>query len=160
LGRDEYEYGLKRDMEGYLQEARARYRRPIVCQDYESPIDIFDRHLYEKGACVLHLLRRELGDELFWKGVRTYLSRHAKGVVETRDLERALEDVSGKSLERFFEQWVYRAGHAELEISLSHEEGLLLVAVKQAHVSAPQAHAASPGGAADAAPFFAFDLVL
>jgi len=91
-------------MDAYFGEARGRYKRPIVCQDYEAPIDIFDRHLYEKGAAVLHLLRRELGDTLFWKGVSTYLKRHQKGVVETRDLMRALEDVSGRSLEQFFEQ--------------------------------------------------------
>ena len=53
---------------------------------------------------------RELGDTLFWKGVTTYLKRHAQGVVETRDLLRALEEVTGRSLGRFFEQWVLRAG--------------------------------------------------
>ena len=52
---------------------------PIVCQDYDAPIDIFDRHLYEKGGLVLHMLRRELGDTLFWAGVKTYLTRHAQG---------------------------------------------------------------------------------
>ena len=84
LGRDEYDYGLKGDMEAYLGEARGRYRRPIVCQDYDAPIDIFDRHLYEKGACVLHMLRRELGDALFFGGVRAYLVRHQKGSVARR----------------------------------------------------------------------------
>ena len=88
LGRDEYDYGLKNDMDSYFAEARGRYKRPIVCQDYEAPIDIFDRHLYEKGACVLHMLRRRLGDEVFWRGVNHYLVRHAKGVVETRDIMR------------------------------------------------------------------------
>src|SRR5262249_30993351 len=103
LGRDEYDYSVKADMDTYISEARSRYRRPIVCQDYQAPIDIFDRHLYEKAACVLHLLRRDLGDDVFWAGVNTYLTRHAKGVVETRDFMRAMEDVSGRSLERFFE---------------------------------------------------------
>ena len=50
LGRDEYDYGLKGDIDAYFAEARGRYRRPIVCQDYDAPIDIFDRHLYEKGG--------------------------------------------------------------------------------------------------------------
>ena len=47
LGRDKYDYGIKGDGESYFGEARGRYKRPIVCQDYEAPIDIFDRHLYE-----------------------------------------------------------------------------------------------------------------
>jgi aminopeptidase N len=151
-GRDEYDYSLHGDLEAYLGEARGRYRRPIVCQDYEAPIDVFDRHLYEKGACVLHLARTELGDALFWKGVSTYLRRHARGVVETRDLARALEDVSGRSLEQFFDQWVYRAGHADVAVTLAYDGGALTVTVKQALPAAP------PGGEAPAP--YAFDLVV
>jgi aminopeptidase N len=159
LGRDEYDHGLKSDMETYFGEARGRYRRPIVCQDYEAPIDIFDRHLYEKGACVLHMLRRELGDALFWGGVRAYLERHRKGVVETRDLQRALEDASGRSLERFFEQWVYRPGHPELDVKVEHEGDVTTVTVKQTQQTGP-GHGA-PGGSPDTTtPVFAFDLAL
>jgi len=155
LGRDEYDYSIHGDMHSYFGEAHGRYKRPIVCQDYEAPIDIFDRHLYEKGCTVLHMLRRELGDTLFWLGVKTYLNRHSKGVVETRDLMRALEEVSGRSLERFFEQWVFRAGHPELEIKIELEGKVCTVAVKQTQ-------ATTPGGVSGApeptTPLFAFDL--
>jgi aminopeptidase N len=131
LGRDEYEYGVKNDLASYLGEATGRYRRPIVCQDYDAPLDLFDRHLYEKGGLVLHVLRTELGDGLFWKGVRTYLQRHARGVVETRDLLRAFEEVSGRSLGRRFEELVHRPGHPEVEIDLSWDDGVLRCAAKQ-----------------------------
>ena len=131
LGQDEYEYGLKGDLASYIGEAHGRYRRPIVCQEYDAPLDLFDRHLYEKGGLVLHLLRVELGAELFWKGVGVYLKRHAFGIVETRDLQRALEEVSGKSLGKVVEQWVQRPGHPEMEIALSWEDGVLKVAAKQ-----------------------------
>ena len=131
LGLDEYEYGVRQDQDGYLAEAHGRYIRPIVCHDYEAPIDIFDRHLYEKGGLVLHVLRRTLGDAAFWGGVKEYLRRHAFGVVETRDLSRALEDVSGRSLQRFFEQWVFKAGHPELEVKVTYEDAALSVSVKQ-----------------------------
>ena len=154
LGIDEYENGVRGDMAMYLSEAQGRYRRPIVCQDWESPIDIFDRHLYEKGACVLHLLRRELGDDTFWSGVSTYLKRHARGIVETRDLMRALEESSGKSLERFFEQWVFRAGHPDVEVKVDADGDAVTVSVKQTHVAA---HAKED--AAAALPY-AFDLDL
>jgi aminopeptidase N len=163
LGRDEYDYGVVGDMEMYMLEARGRYRRPIVCQDYDAPIDLFDRHLYEKGACVLHLLRRELGDDVFWRGVRAYLTRHAKGVVETRDLMRALEEVSGKSLERFFEQWVFRSGHIDLDVKIEHEGDTCSVTVKQKEapggLHAP-AHGREGSSSDPAAPSFAFDLAL
>jgi aminopeptidase N len=131
LGQDEYAYGLKADLESYAAEAQGRYRRPIVCQDYDAPLDLFDRHLYEKGGLVLHALRAELGDALFWKGVHLYLTTHARGLVETRDLQRAMESVSGRAFGRFFEQWVYKPGHPELEVELAWEKGTLLVHARQ-----------------------------
>jgi len=131
LGRDEYDYGVSGDLDAYLAEAGGRYQRPIVCRDYQEPIDLFDRHLYEKGGLVLHMLRRELGDEAFWEGVRLYLERHAHGIVETNDLMRALEEASGRSLERFFDQWVYRPGHPDLRVKIGYEDGLVTVEVKQ-----------------------------
>jgi aminopeptidase N len=131
LGRDEYDFGLKVDLESYLAEAHSRYRRPIVCQDYDAPLDLFDRHLYEKGGLVLHALRAELGDALFWRGVRAYLARHARGVVETRDLQRAFEEASGRGLGRSFEQWLYKPGHPEMDVEISWQKGVLSVATKQ-----------------------------
>jgi aminopeptidase N len=165
LGRDEYDLGLKGDAESYFGEARGRYKRPIVCQDYEAPIDIFDRHLYEKGGLVLHMLRRELGDALFFGGVRAYLTRHAKGVVETRDLMRALEEVSGRSLERFFEQWVFRAGHPELDVKIDHDGEVVTVAVKQTQSTGATGpsqggHGAPSGSPDTSVPLFAFDLAV
>jgi aminopeptidase N len=131
LGRDEYDYGIQSDLDSYLSEAGSRYSRPIVCRDYAEPIDLFDRHLYEKGSLVLHSLRRELGDTLFFEGIRRYLHDHAHGIVETNDLMRAFEAVSGRSLERFFDQWVYRRGHPELKVKIGYEDGLVTVGVKQ-----------------------------
>ncbi|MBL8680506.1 MAG: HEAT repeat domain-containing protein [Myxococcales bacterium] len=132
-GWDEYRYSLEEHAHGYFSEDRGRYRRAIVCATYNNPIDLFDRHLYEKGGWVLHMLRCELGDAQFFGGVRRYLAQHRGGIVETRDLLRAMEEESGRSLEGFFDQWVYRAGHPELEVKGSHDpdSGLLTVRVKQ-----------------------------
>jgi aminopeptidase N len=131
LGKDEYDYSIRADLDAYLAEANGRYRRPIVCQDYETPIDVFDRHLYQKGGIVLHMLRTMLGADVFWRSVNAYLTKHARSIVETRDLMRALEDGSGRALEQFFEQWVYRAGHPELDVKVEHEAGVLTVSIKQ-----------------------------
>jgi aminopeptidase N len=135
LGIDEYEYGVHGDVMSYLGEAGGRYMRAIVCRDYEEPIDLFDRHLYEKGGLVLHMLRRDLGDELFWKGVNLYLTRHGGGIVETNDLQRAFEDVSGRSYEQFFDQWVYRPGHPVIKAQVGYERGQLNVKVRQTQKS-------------------------
>lgn len=132
-GKDAYLYSLKEHADAYFAEDEGRYRRPIVCNTYASPIDLFDRHLYEKGGWVLHMLRAELGDRLFFAGVKRYLERHRGGLVETRDLIRAMEDESGRSLESFFEQWVFKAGYPEIEIEAAHEtdHGALTVTVRQ-----------------------------
>ncbi len=135
LGIDEYYYGLKSDLDAYVGEASGRYRRPIVCLDYDAPMDLFDRHLYEKGSLVLHALKTELGEGLFWGGVKSYLQKFQMGVVETRDLWRELETVSGRSLGKIIDQCIYKAGHPVLEVSVHWERGVLSLAVKQAQAA-------------------------
>ncbi len=115
----------------YHHEHDHRYARPIVTYDFKEPIDVFDRHLYNKGSCVLWTLRYELGDAAFWGGVRRYLETNAHSTVHTRDFQRALEEVSGASLEGFFQQWVHRAGHPTVTVKLSSDHGQLSVAVQQ-----------------------------
>jgi len=131
LGLDEYEHNVTADLNIYLGEARGQYQRAIVCRDYEEPIDLFDRHLYQKGGLVLHMLRRRLGDECFWAGVNAYLEKHRGGIVETNDLMRALEESSGLGLEKFFDQWVYRPGHPDIKVKISWEGEILTVDVEQ-----------------------------
>ena len=116
LGRDEFDYQMVLNAEDYLAEP---YRRPIVSHRYAHPFQLFDAHLYPKGAWVLHMLRRRLGDDLFWKAIRVYVKRHAQGSVETLDLIRAFEQTSGKSLQSFFQQWLYSPGHPDLSGDLS-----------------------------------------
>ncbi len=113
LGRDEADVRLLADLDAYLAEA-GEYRRPIVCRQYREPIELFDAHLYEKGGRVLHMLRAELGDDVFFAALKLYGERHARGAVETRDLARAFEDASGRSFDRFFADWVTSPGHLEL----------------------------------------------
>jgi len=130
-GRDAYLYNLEVDLELYLSEHSGRYGRPIVERHWDTPIDIFDRHLYQKGGLVLHVLRETLGDVAFWRGLTFYLERHRGGSVETRDLLRALEDATGRSLEELFHQWVGRAGHPELEVSAKIADDATRVTIKQ-----------------------------
>ncbi len=120
-GRDEADYELLVNARLYLDEDARRYKRPIVCRTYMDPWTIFDRHLYEKGAWVLHMLKRELGDELWWKAVGHYLRKHRDSSVQTQDLVRAIEEATGRNLQSFFDQWVYRAGHPVLRARLSYD---------------------------------------
>jgi aminopeptidase N len=119
LGYDEYLYDIFECVEAYLNEDAHRYRRPIVFNTYRSPIEIFDRHLYQKGAAVLHMLRGDLGNARFWRAIRHYVERNAQRNVETIDFIRAIEEATGRNMRAFFDQWVFRGGHPELEIGYS-----------------------------------------
>ena len=121
-GIDDADYDRLGDMEAYLDEASHRYRRAIVTNVYHEPIDVFDRHLYEKGGCVLHMLRTELGDARFWKAIRHYVQKHRGGSVETRDLARAVDEATGWNGDRFFEQWIEKAGYPELKVEYSYDD--------------------------------------
>jgi aminopeptidase N len=119
LGDDELAWKLDTSRLNYLREDRERYRRPLVTARYVSPVRMFDAHTYDKGALVLHMLRDLVGEEGWWQGVRTYLGRHALGVVATQDLEAAFEDASGADLGALFEQFVYGQGFPELKVRWS-----------------------------------------
>jgi aminopeptidase N len=129
-GREEFDHAMLGFAAGYLSEP---YRRSIVTARYGYPFEMFDAHLYPKGGWVLHMLRRQLGDEIFWKAMRLYLKRHSPGLVETIDLIRAFEDASGKNLTGFFDQWIFSPGHPELEGELTWDgdASWVKLAVKQ-----------------------------
>jgi aminopeptidase N len=121
-GRDAYDAGILDMREAYVEEVATRYARAIVTRAFHAPIDIFDRHLYEKGALVLHHLRGVLGDDDLRASVRRYVETHrAAGPVETVDLERAIFAETGRDLGAFFRQWVHRKGHPALRLSFEHD---------------------------------------
>ncbi|GCF11831.1 M1 family aminopeptidase [Dictyobacter arantiisoli] len=132
-GDDEFKYTLLQEKLGYLAEDR-QYRRPIVYYVYhDRGFELFDRHLYNKGAWVLHMLRHYLGDINFRRGLKAYLETYRTKQVVTADLMRTLEEVTGRSLERFFQQWVHGGGHPELEVNYTwdNERKLAKVKIKQ-----------------------------
>jgi aminopeptidase N len=87
---------------------------------YAHPMEAFRKpaNPYPKGASILHMLRRRLGDELFFKGIQTHVERGKFKTVETSDLRRVMEEVSGLSLEQFFWQWCTRPGIPRVAIDM------------------------------------------
>jgi aminopeptidase N len=116
LGWDEYQRDVFEIVGRYLDEDGERYRRPIVCNVYRDPIELFDRHLYEKGGAVLHMLRGELGWKRMQRALKRYVEDNATQSVETIDLVRAIERATGRNMRAFFEQWIDRGGHPEIEV--------------------------------------------
>ena len=122
----------------YIVEDSSRYRRPIVTHVYREAIELYDRHLYEKGSCVYHMIRAELGEELFWKAIHTFVQTNAHKTVETVDLLRAIEQASGRNLLFLFDQYVFRGGHPDYKVAYSWDgdSNLAKVTVTQTQAQA------------------------
>jgi aminopeptidase N len=106
-------------------------RRPIVTKYYASKDGMFDTYAYPGGATVLHMLRKHLGDALFSKSLKHYLTANAHQPVSTEELRIAVEEASGQSMDWFFDQWLYRMGHPIFEVTQSYASGKLTLNVKQ-----------------------------
>jgi aminopeptidase N len=115
-GDDEGAVNLLGKLNAYLREARTRYIRPIVSDRYDEPGDMFDAHTYPKGARVLHMLRSLVGDEPFFKTLSHFLHRYAFDAVDTADFIRSVKTVTGRNLDWFFDQWLYKPGHPVFEV--------------------------------------------
>lgn len=126
LGQDEFLYNMLQNARGVLSSTDGT---PIVWREYKDPVDQFGYRAYPKGAWVLHMLRSQLGDDLYRQCIRTYLQRHAFGVVETSDLHKVIEEFSGRSFDRFFDQWLYHGHHPELKVSYSWDESTRLAKI-------------------------------
>ena len=129
-GSDEFDYYRLHMAERYFDEDNREYRRPIVTNVYTEPIELFDRHLYEKGACVLHMIRRMLGDDLWWRSINRYVSDHKFETVETVDFVRAIETTTGRNMLPFFDQWVFKGGHPTFRVNYEWNESTKSAAVR------------------------------
>ena len=118
-GRDDAEYS-RRWMMSSVRWADKSNPRPMVQYYYVSDMDLFDSNIYAKGALVLNMLRQLLGYDAFWRVVRNYAKEYQHKNVESQDLKRIFEDITGQNLEWFFDQWVYTAGLPELEIKYKY----------------------------------------
>lgn len=143
-GADEAAYYRLLEARSYIAEDSNRYRRPMVTHVYREAIELYDRHIYEKGSCVYHMIRAELGEELFWKAVQTFVRDNAHNTVETVDLLRAIEKATGRNLLFLFDQYVYRGGHPDLKVAYCWDGDANL-----AKVTVTQTQAKSDGNSSD-----------
>jgi aminopeptidase N len=121
-------YESEEAFQGYMKEAAATAlafdksnRLPIHDRDTEDLFKLLNGNNYQKGAWVLHMLRTRLGDDAFFRGIRSYYQAHVNSTASTEDLRSALEKSSGQDLRAFFQRWVYEAGHPQYELSWSFQ---------------------------------------
>jgi len=119
-GKDEADIMFKMDLDAYLAEA-AYKKGTIIEHYYNDPEELFDKTRYEKGALVINMLRHYLGDEVFFKALHNYLVSNAYKCVQLSDLQKAMEEASGKDLSWFFDEWFTKPGHPILEIRQQYD---------------------------------------
>lgn len=133
-GREHFIYDeVRNNQNQVLQTWNDGNRRPIVTKYFADKDAIFDNYAYPGGASILHMLRKHLGEENWWKAINHYLVSNAHQPVSTEDLRIAIEETTGQSMDWFFDQWLYKMGHPIFEISKSYDAGAkkLTLDVKQ-----------------------------
>ena len=110
---------------------RAGPNQPLVPTEVKDPMNLLNANSYEKGGFVLHMLRLELGDDIFFEGIRSYYDQYKGGNATTQQFQAMMEEVSGKKLDWFFDQWVFQAGYPQLKATWTYADGKLQVKMRQ-----------------------------
>ncbi len=141
-----HEFFLYSDVRSNQQQYYATWnsgnRRPVVTKHYSNADALFDTYAYPRGGAVLHMLRKHLGDELFFKSLNHYLTVNANKPVQTEQLRIAVEEATGQSMDWFFDQWIYKMGHPIFEVKQNYDEAgkKLTLTVKQTQNVDPNNH--------------------
>ena len=123
----EYKYGADEagwenynEMQSYLNNPSAK-NLDLVRFYYSNKEDVFDQVSYPKGGRILNMLRNFVGDDAFFKSLNKYLTTYKFGNGSAHKLRLAFEEVSGKDLNWFFNQWYFGSGHPKLEMSYGYD---------------------------------------
>lgn len=132
---NEYKYGKDAGaatnysgMQGYLANP-ANAEKHLARFHYHDKEDMFDAVSYQKGGRILNMLRNHLGDSAFFKGMNRYLTANKFKAAEAHHLRLAFEEVSGRDLNWFFNQWYFNAGHPKLKINYVYDDAAKTVDV-------------------------------
>ena len=107
-----------------------RWERPTVHDKYYVPMDLFDGHVYAKRSLILSMMKDVLGKDAFWKAVQHYTKENQYKCVETQDLKKSIEDVTGQNLDWFFKQWLYEAGYPKYDVKWNYTQRNKSVKIK------------------------------
>lgn len=134
----EYKYGKDAalehhfaEMNGYIQSQGEK--KDLVRFYYNDKEAMFDAVSYNKGGRILHMLRNYVGDSAFFKALNVYLTKHKFETTEAHQLRMVFEEVTGRDLNWFWNQWYYGAGHPKMDISYVYDDAAknVKVIVKQ-----------------------------
>jgi aminopeptidase N len=122
-GIDTLKKRLIKDRQTVLAFERRRMTPVVDTTAKNNLMVLLNANSYQKGGWVLHMLRRKLGEDAFWKGIRNYYAKYNGGNANTDDLRMVMEETSGQDLKTFFNQWLFNPGHPKLDIESHHVSG-------------------------------------
>jgi aminopeptidase N len=137
-GKDDGDAKRYDELQAYLNNKTA-YKQALTPFVYADEDGVNGANIYDKGGLVLNMMRNYLGDDAFFKGLGLYLKTHAFKNAEVHDLRLAMEEISGKDLNWFFNQWYYGAGHPVLDITYewsaaNHQEKVFISQLQDGQV--------------------------
>ncbi|MDB5110931.1 MAG: peptidase [Mucilaginibacter sp.] len=132
-GADTLKKRLIKDRSKVLAFEKSRLTPVVDTTVKDNYMLLLNANSYEKGSWVLHMLRRKLGDTVFWKGIRNYFAKYDGGNANTADLCKVMEQASGQNLQEFFKEWLLTAGHPQLNINWKYnpDKGIVDIIVEQ-----------------------------
>lgn len=131
LGRDDFLYlDVRGNQEAYYAAWARGQRRPIVTKHYDGPDSVFDTYAYPRGGAVLHMLRDVLGEDNWWRAINHYLTKHRNQPVETEQLRIAIEEATGRPVDWFFDEWLYKMGHPVFRVTQDYDAGKRMLILK------------------------------
>ena len=131
-GRERMNAALIAQRGAIAQYARRNPHAPVIDTTIVDLNRLLSTNSYQKGGWVLHMLRRQVGTDAFWEGIRTYYHDHRDANALTSDLQVAMESASGEKLGWFFDQWLRRPGQPVIEATWTvGDRGTVSVTVEQ-----------------------------
>ncbi|MCX8677969.1 MULTISPECIES: M1 family metallopeptidase [unclassified Apibacter] len=127
-GKDYAEEHRDNERDGYMYGGE-NFDKDLIRFKYKDREDMMDAVSYNKGGLILHMLRNYLGDDAFFAGMSLYLKTNEYKATEAHQLRLAWEEVSGKDLNWFFNQWFFGNGHPKLKAAYAYNEAKKTVTV-------------------------------
>jgi len=131
FGKEEADYERWNNAREWFESGNL-WNKPIVRHDFDDSSE-FDGNAYGKGGWVLYMLRHQLGEDAFYRGIKHYLEVNRGKNVVTADLSKAIEEATHANVDQFFSQWVYGAGAPKFDLSYTYdgEKHQVMLTVKQ-----------------------------
>ena len=132
-GKEYADWKNRQASDKYMNESKRGKNVDLVRYHYDDREEVFDTHTYEKGGRILHMLRNMIGDDAFFKSLQLYLTKYKFGNTEVSQLRKAFEDVTGRDLSIFFNQWYFGNGHPIINYDCSYTKDSVYIKVSQKH---------------------------